>query len=67
MNCIYKKTIWYDEDENEIICTNCDSEFYGEYPYSCETCKLCKEVNVEGLSRLDERTEIEITLMEGRK
>lgn len=47
MNCIYKKTIWYDDEENEIVCTNCDSEFYGEYPYSCETCGLYEESEVD--------------------
>lgn len=47
MNCIYKKTIWYDDEENEIICTHCDSEFYGEYPYACEACVLYEESEVD--------------------
>ena len=40
MSCIYRKLKWYDEDDCEMICTHCDSEFYGEYPYACENCGL---------------------------
>ena len=47
MSCIYMKDKWYDDDYYESICTHCDSEFYGVYPYCCDTCALYEESDDE--------------------
>lgn len=46
MTCIYKQTIFPDEDESHIICTNRNSMFYDAYPF-CGVCCLCEEGEVD--------------------